>query len=122
MRIAYQYDGIRNTLYGTAMTQNEKPTVYLFCGLPAAGKTRLAKELEEEKNAARFTLKKDPLIVPSASRLERRRDLGRQIKDPGLLVNSPWLCELRELNRSTGAQRCRIQTISGIEWTCISQT
>lgn len=33
-----------------------KPTVYLLCGLPAAGKTTLAKQLEEKQGAVRFTL------------------------------------------------------------------
>ncbi len=31
-------------------------TVHLFCGLPASGKTMLAKELEQKHNAVRFTL------------------------------------------------------------------
>ena len=34
----------------------KKPTVYLLCGLPAAGKTTLAKQLEEKQGAVRFTL------------------------------------------------------------------
>lgn len=35
---------------------SKKPTVYLFCGLPAAGKTTLARQLEEKQGAIRFTL------------------------------------------------------------------
>lgn len=33
-----------------------KPTLYLICGLPGSGKTRLAKKLEKENQAIRFTL------------------------------------------------------------------
>lgn len=35
---------------------NRKPTVYLLCGLPASGKTTLAKQLEEKHGVIRFTL------------------------------------------------------------------
>ncbi|MEM9775447.1 MAG: ATP-binding protein [Chloroflexota bacterium] len=32
------------------------PTVFFFCGMPTAGKTTLAKQLEEQYSAKRFTL------------------------------------------------------------------
>ncbi len=34
---------------------NQKPTLYLMCGLPGSGKTTLAKELEQEAPAIRLT-------------------------------------------------------------------
>ena len=32
------------------------PTVYFLCGMPTAGKTTLAKKLQKEHDAVRFTL------------------------------------------------------------------
>ncbi|HEY3783328.1 MAG TPA: AAA family ATPase [Fimbriimonadaceae bacterium] len=39
-----------------------KPTLYLLCGLPGSGKTTLAKRLEQENSALRFT--PDEWMVP----------------------------------------------------------
>ena len=44
-----------------------KATVHLFCGLPTAGKTTLAKELEQSHNAVRFTLDEWMIDLSDAS-------------------------------------------------------
>jgi predicted kinase len=46
---------------------NRKPTLYLLCGLPGAGKTTLAKRLEQEAPALRLTVDEwmTPLYGPS---------------------------------------------------------
>lgn len=44
------------------MTDQPRPTLYLMCGLPGAGKTTLARQLESERQALR--LSPDEWMVP----------------------------------------------------------
>lgn len=50
---AAQLEAVLRT--GEFLVMNVRPTLFLICGLPGAGKTTLAKNIERERNALRLT-------------------------------------------------------------------
>lgn len=105
-----------------------RPTLYLMVGLPGAGKTTRARELERERRALRLTPDEWMLPLFGASDVDGARDvlegrfvwLAHRALATGtnvVLDFGPWGRDERSALRALAARRVRPASWSGCRWT-----